>query len=136
LFLEQMAGTFVVAPIGFELVGDFVPTAQHWLTLTVCPDDFDANLVWKYVQKLREIESGKQFSMCVFCLKKFAGHHATKMVQHPSGLYCSEISTCLGVSNGSVPVWIRDSCKAAVVKKANDAASKKKVFCQESLLSP
>jgi len=58
------------------------------------------------------------------------------MVQHPSGLYCSEISTCLGVSNSSVPVWIRDSCKAAVVKKANDLASKKKVFCQQLLLSP
>ena len=54
-----MAGTFVVAPNGFELVGDPVPTAQHWLTLTVRPNDFDANSVWKYVQKLREIESGE-----------------------------------------------------------------------------
>ena len=44
-----MAGTFVVAPNAFELVGDPVPTAQHWLTLTVRPDDFDANSVWKYV---------------------------------------------------------------------------------------
>ena len=28
-----MAGTFVVAPNGFGLVGNPVPTAQHWLTL-------------------------------------------------------------------------------------------------------
>ncbi len=61
--------------------------------------------------------------MCVYCLKKFAGHHASKMMQHPSGLYCSGISTCLGVSNGSVPVWIRESCKAAVVKKPNDLSA-------------
>ena len=40
LLLEQMAGTFVVAPNAFELVGDPVPTAQHWLTLTVRPYDF------------------------------------------------------------------------------------------------
>ena len=97
-----MAGTFVVAPDGFELVGDPVPTAQHWLALSERPDDFDANLVWKYVQKLKEIESGKQFSMCVFCLKIFGSYNATKMVQHPSGLYCSEIISCLGLSNGSI----------------------------------
>ena len=33
-----MAGTFVVAPNGFELVGDPVP-AQHWLTLHALPLD-------------------------------------------------------------------------------------------------
>ena len=34
-----------------------------------------------------EIESGKQFSMCVFCLKKkIGGQYATKMVQYLSGL--------------------------------------------------
>jgi hypothetical protein len=50
-----MAGTFVVAPNAFELVlsrlEDPVPTAQHWLTLNACPDDFDANefrLIQKY----------------------------------------------------------------------------------------
>jgi hypothetical protein len=52
------------------------------------------------------------------------------MLQHPSGLYCGEIVSCLGVSNGNVPVWIRDSCKAAVVKKAKDLAAKKKVLLQ------
>ena len=119
-----------LSPNGFELVEDPVPTAQHWLTLTARPADFDANSVWIYVQKLREIEWGKQFSTCAFCLKKFAGHHATKMVQHPSGLCCSEISTCLGVLvfPTAAPLFVRDSCKAAVVKKANDLASKKKIF--------
>ncbi len=61
LFLEQMAGAFVVAPNGFELVGVPVPTAQPWLTLVVGPDDFDANSVRKYVKNLREIESGEAF---------------------------------------------------------------------------
>ena len=40
-----MAGTFVVAPNGFELVGDPVLTAQHWLTLPTRPVDFDENYV-------------------------------------------------------------------------------------------
>ena len=35
--------------------------------------------------------------MYFFCLKNCVGHHTAKIVQHPSGLYCSEISTCLGV---------------------------------------
>ena len=48
-----MAGTFVVAPNGFELVGDPVPSAQRWLTLPTRPVDFDANSVWAYVQKLK-----------------------------------------------------------------------------------
>ena len=117
-----MAGTFVVAPNGFELVGDPVPTAQHWLALPSRPVDFDANSVWTYVQKLKETESGKPYSLCVFCLKKFGSYNATKMLQHPSGLYCTEILSCLGLSNGSIAVFIRDSCKAAVVKKANDVA--------------
>ena len=74
-----MAGTFVDAPNGFELVGDPVPTAQHWLTLPTRPVDFDANSVWAYVQKLKKIESGKPFSLCVFCLKTFGSYNATKM---------------------------------------------------------
>jgi len=125
-----MAGTFVVAPDGFELVGDPVPTAQHWLTLPTRPVDFDPNAVWAYVQKLKEIESGKQFSFCVFCLKTFGSYNAIKMLQHPSGLYCTEIISCLGLSNGNIAVWIRDSCKAAVVKKANDLAAKKTLLLQ------
>ena len=42
------------------------------------------------------------------------------MQHHQCGLYCSEIITCLGVSNGSMPVWFRESLKSAVVKKANE----------------
>ena len=68
LCLEHMAGTFAVAPSAFELVGDPVLTAQHWLTLNVRPDDFDANSVWKYVQKVREIE--------------VAPRHLTTMINH------------------------------------------------------
>ena len=37
------------------------------------------------------------------------------------------------VSNGSVAVLIRESCKAAVVKKPNDLAAKKKVLSQQLL---
>ena len=58
------------------------------------------------------------------------------MLQRPSGLYCGEIVSCLGVFNGSVPVWIRDSCKAAVIKKANDLAAKKKVLLQHFEFPP
>jgi len=46
----------------FESVGDPVPTAQHWLKLATRPADFDENSVWAYVQKLKEIESGKPFN--------------------------------------------------------------------------
>ena len=54
-------GTDAVAPNGgFELVGNPVPTAQHWLTLTVRPDDFDANSVWRYVHSLGQEECGRK----------------------------------------------------------------------------
>jgi hypothetical protein len=36
----------------------------------------------------------------------------------------------------SVPVWIRDSCLADVMKKANDLAAKKKILLQHFEFPP
>ena len=125
-----MAGTVVTPPHGFEIVGDAVPTVEHWKSFAACPADFEPNDVWGFVQKVKETSSGKLLSWCVFCRKFYGGHNATKMLLHPSGMYSSEIITCLGISNGSITVWMRDRIKAAVVKKANDQAAKKEVRLQ------
>jgi hypothetical protein len=61
LFLD-MAGTFVVAPNGFEIVGDSPPTVQHWLTLSVLSARPAAHMMLMRTQKTKEIESGKKFS--------------------------------------------------------------------------
>ena len=116
-------------PHGFEIVVDAVPTVEHRKSFADCPADFEPNDVWGFVQKVKtkETSSGKLLSWCVFCRKFYGGHNATKMLLHPSGMYSSEIIICLGISNGSITVWMRDRIKAAVVKKANDQAAKKEV---------
>jgi hypothetical protein len=78
LHIGPYAGIAFVAPNGFALVGEPFPTAQHWLKLPTRPVDFDANSIWAYFQKLKEIESGKPFNLCVFCLKTFGSYNATK----------------------------------------------------------
>ena len=101
------------------------PTAEHWRSFASCPEGFDANAVWSFTIKKKDPE-GKQCSECVFCRKTFAGHNATKMQLYQSGLYCSEVQTCLGVSNGEMPGWFKEAVKSAVVKKANDKRAAEK----------
>ena len=94
-----------------------VPSAAHWRSLAAAPDSFDASKVWLYTGKIMD-EQGSKMSHCVFCLKNFGGHNATKMQLHQSGCHSSEIQTCIGCSNGQMPIWFRDKLKTAVVKKA------------------
>ena len=57
-----MAGTVVTPPHGFEIVGDAVPTVEHWKSFAACPADFEPNDVWGFVQKVKETSSGKVLS--------------------------------------------------------------------------
>ena len=98
---------------------DPVPTAQQWLTLSARPDDF----LMRTQYGLKVIESVKhavkQFrgsAMCVFCLKAFGSDNSTKMMKYQSRLNCSKIIFFL-VSNGSVAVWIRDSCMTGLQRQ-------------------
>ena len=115
-----------IIPDGFESVGTPVPIAQHWRSLQFRPDDFDPNSIWVFTQKLKDA-TGKQYALCVFCLKIFGGWNATKMQFHSSGLTTGEIAACLGLSNGQVPTWFRDCSKSAHVEKINEAQKVKNV---------
>jgi hypothetical protein len=105
---------------------DEFPTAEHWRSFATAPDQFDPNSVWSYTIKKKDPE-GKPCSECVFCKKTFLGHNATKMQLHQSGLHSTEVHTCLGCSNGALPVWFRESLKSAVVKQPNDKRAAEKV---------
>jgi len=67
-----MAGTVVTPPHGFEIVGDAVPTVEHWKSFAACPADFEPNDVWGFVQKVKETSSGKLLSWCVFAVNFMA----------------------------------------------------------------
>jgi len=58
------------------------------------------------------------------------------MPQHQFRLYWSENIYCLGHSNGSVSVWISNSCKAAVIKKEDNLSAEEKEFCLKYLNIP
>lgn len=73
-----------IIPDGYECVGTPVPLVGHWKALQSRPEDFDPNSIWSYFQKLKETATGKQSTLCVFCLKMFAGYNATKLQFHLS----------------------------------------------------
>jgi hypothetical protein len=120
------AAALMPIPAGYEVVGKHVPAAAHWRSLNSRPDNFDADSVWTYTQKLVS-EDRKDYSLCVFCSKLISGHNATKMQIHPSGCYSGEIATCVAVVSGFIPVWFRDCIKNSVVAKANAAHKRKSI---------
>ena len=60
---------------------------------------------------------------CVFCLKAFGYNNATKMTITLDFTAAKSKIVDFVVSNGSIAVWIRESCKTSV-EKANDLSVK------------
>ena len=72
-------GALIAIPAGYEVAGKHVPTAAYWRGLLSRPEEFDADSVWSYTQKLISHDH-KPYSLCVFCSKLMAGHNATKLM--------------------------------------------------------
>ena len=60
-----------------------VPSKDHWFQYSIAPDDFDAEKVWKVIQRFRTLLGGDSWQ-CPFCGVFFKGHHATKATFHLS----------------------------------------------------